>query len=115
MINIIQDKWDQILEKMKIEHEISDAAFKTWVQPLTVDSVIGNVVYVSISDELASGVGIDYIIKKYKLPLQVTISECLTASLMSKSSPRIQSLNAKPRLSPKSNKNLSSPILWIII
>lgn len=33
MINIIQDKWDQILEKMKIEHEISDAAFKTWVQP----------------------------------------------------------------------------------
>ena len=81
MINIIQDKWDQILEKMKIEHEISDAAFKTWVQPLTVDSVIGNVVYVSISDELASGVGIDYIIKKYKLPLQVTISEMLDCQL----------------------------------
>ena len=27
MINIIKEKWDDILELMKIEHDISEAAF----------------------------------------------------------------------------------------
>lgn len=77
MIDQIQDKWDEILEKMKIEHDISEAAFKTWVQSLSVHSVKDNVVYITIKEGLASGIGIDYIEKKYKLPLQVTISEVM--------------------------------------
>jgi len=79
MINIIQNSWDEILETMKIEHDISEAAFKTWVQALSVHSVNGNTVYITIKEELSSG--IDYIIKKYKLPLQVTMSELLDCHL----------------------------------
>ena len=79
MINIIHNRWNEILETMKIEHDISEAAFKTWVQALSVHSVNGNVVYVTIKKELSSG--IDYIIKKYKLPLQVTMSELLDCQL----------------------------------
>lgn len=79
MIDIIQDSWNEILETMKIEHDISEAAFNTWVQALLVHSVEGNVVYVTIKKELSSG--IDYIIKKYKLPLQVTMSEFLDCQL----------------------------------
>lgn len=79
MINIIKDKWDEILEKMKIEHDISEAAFNTWVKALYVYSVRGSKVYVTISEGLATG--IDYVIKKYKIPLQVAMCEVLDCQL----------------------------------
>ncbi|HIT06446.1 MAG TPA: chromosomal replication initiator protein DnaA [Candidatus Scybalocola faecipullorum] len=79
MINIIKEKWDEILELMKIEHDISEAAFNTWVKALYVHSVRGSKVYVTIKDELATG--IDYVIKKYKIPLQVAMCEVLDCQL----------------------------------
>ena len=75
MIDIIRKNWNDILEKIKIEYEISKPAFETWLQPLKVHSFVGNTIYISIPENLESV--IDYVIKKYKLPLQVTISELL--------------------------------------
>lgn len=75
MIDIIKENWTDILEKIKIEYEITKPAFNTWLQPLFVHSVAGNKVYIGIPKNFESM--IDYVTKKYKLPLQVTISELL--------------------------------------
>lgn len=75
MIDKIKENWNEILEKIKIEYEITKPAFETWLQPLYVYSVVGNKVYIGIPKNFESM--IDYVTKKYKLPLQVTISELL--------------------------------------
>ncbi|MDY4694080.1 MAG: DnaA/Hda family protein, partial [Blautia sp.] len=71
-MNKVVEKWDEILEIVKTEHDLSEVSFKTWLKPLTVYKVEGNVVTIIVPSEQ---VGLNYISKKYKLPLQVTISE----------------------------------------
>ena len=39
IMNIIYEKWDEILETVKTEHELSDVSFKTWLKPLTIHSI----------------------------------------------------------------------------
>ena len=71
-MNKVVEKWDEILQIVKTEHDLSDVSFKTWLKPLTVYEVVDNVVTIIVPSEQ---VGLNYISKKYKLPLQVTISE----------------------------------------
>ena len=71
-MNIVAEKWDEILQTIKIDHDLSDISFDTWLKPLKVYSVEGNIVTILVPSEQ---VGLYYINKKYKLPLQVTISE----------------------------------------
>ena len=71
-MNKVVEKWDEILQIVKTEHDLSDVSFNTWLKPLTVYEVIDNVVTIIVPSEQ---VGLNYISKKYKLPLQVTISE----------------------------------------
>ena len=71
-MNKVVEKWDEILQIVKTEHDLSDVSFKTWLKPLTVYQVEGNIVTIIVPSEQ---VGLNYISKKYKLPLQVTISE----------------------------------------
>ena len=39
IMNIIYEKWDEILETVKTEHELSDVSFKTWLKPLTIQAL----------------------------------------------------------------------------
>jgi chromosomal replication initiator protein len=71
-MNKVVEKWDEILQIVKTEHDLSDVSFNTWLKPLTVFEVVDNVVTIIVPSEQ---VGLNYISKKYKLPLQVTISE----------------------------------------
>ena len=71
-MNKVMEKWDEILQIVKTEHDLSDVSFNTWLKPLTVYEVVDNVVTIIVPSEQ---VGLNYISKKYKLPLQVTISE----------------------------------------
>lgn len=71
-MNIVAEKWDEILQTIKIDHDLSDISFDTWLKPLKVYSVEENIVTILVPSEQ---VGLNYINKKYKLPLQVTISE----------------------------------------
>ena len=32
IMNIIYEKWDEILETVKTEHELSDVSFKNWLK-----------------------------------------------------------------------------------
>ena len=39
-MNIVTNKWDEIIHKLKIEHGLSDVSFKTWISPLEVYDVV---------------------------------------------------------------------------
>ena len=75
MKNIIQEKWSEILEALKIEHSISDVSFRTWLLPLKVYTVINNKVTILIDDVVLGSGSIDFISRKYGLPLKVVIEE----------------------------------------
>ena len=66
-------KWNLIKETAKKEHDISDVAYRTWILPLEISSVKGNIIFILIPDEQSQG--IDYISNKYKLPLKVAAEE----------------------------------------
>ena len=37
----ILEKWDEILQTVKTEHDVSDISFDTWIKPLEVFCVEG--------------------------------------------------------------------------
>ena len=71
-MNVIEEKWDEILNIVRTEHELSDVSFNTWLVPLKVHSVDKNIVTIIVPSQQ---VGLNYISKKYTLPLQVAIGE----------------------------------------
>lgn len=70
-MNTVVEKWDQIIEKLRIEHNLSAVSFKTWIRPLKVYDVIDNTVFILVNLKAS----IDYIEQKYLLPFQVCIAE----------------------------------------
>ncbi len=75
-MDTIFEKWEEILENACKEHDISSISYETWLKPLTLHHIKDNTVYISVSLENSS-MAIDYLNKKYKLPLQVAIGEFL--------------------------------------
>ena len=71
-MNVIEEKWDEILNIVRTEHELSDVSFNTWLVPLKVHSVDKNIVTIIVPSQQ---VGLNYISTKYTLPLQVAIGE----------------------------------------
>lgn len=70
-MNIVAEKWDEIIHNLKIEHSLAEVSFKTWIKPLSVFDVSDNVVYITVPMTQS----IDYITQKYLLPFQVCIAE----------------------------------------
>ena len=70
----IIEKWDQILNTVKKEHEISDISFDTWMRPLEVYAIEDNTLYILAPFEQMA---LSYIQKKYYLPLKVAIGEVI--------------------------------------
>ena len=70
-MNIVTKKWDEIINKLKIEHGLSDVSFKTWILPLEVSNVENSTVYILVPLKAS----VDYITQKYLLPFQVCIAE----------------------------------------
>ena len=66
------EKWEDILNTVKKEHDISDVSFDTWMRPLKVYAVEGNILYILVPSEQMA---LSYIQKKYYLPLKVAIAE----------------------------------------
>jgi chromosomal replication initiator protein DnaA len=74
MKDFILEKWDEILEYLKIEHSISDVSFRTWIQPLQVYSVENDLITILI-DDTSIGDSKKFITTKFGLPLKVSIEE----------------------------------------
>jgi len=70
-MNLVKEKWDDIIQKLKIEYDIYDVSFKTWILPLKVHEETNS----TISIIAPSRAHIDFIMKKYLLYLQVCIEE----------------------------------------
>ena len=71
-VDKVIEKWNEILNTVKKEHEISDVSFDTWMRPLEVYSIEGNTLYILVPSEQMA---LSYISKKYYLPLKVAIAE----------------------------------------
>ena len=70
-MNIVEENWEQILNKMKLEYCSSNISYNTWIAPLTVYEVTDDTVYilVKLRDSL------EHIEEKYLLPFKVCIAE----------------------------------------
>ncbi len=68
----LEKKWEEILLRVKEEHELTDVSFNTWLAPLTVFAVKDHCVYILVNSEQ---MGLSYVSKKYYLPLKVAITE----------------------------------------
>lgn len=68
----LKEKWEEILYLVKVEHELSDISFKTWLKPLQVYGVSDHTVIILVPSQQ---MGIDYITKKYMFPIKVAIAE----------------------------------------
>ena len=77
MLETIQDKWSEILEHLRREYDISDVSFNTWLKPLEVRAVNDDTVIIDVPEET---IGLQYIKKRYSLPLKVCIEEILGRS-----------------------------------
>lgn len=71
-MDLILEKWDEILQTIKKEHDISDISFDTWIRPLEVYGVDQNILYILVPSEQMT---LSYISKKYYLPLKVAVTE----------------------------------------
>lgn len=71
MLEQLIEKWNDILLRLKEEHEILDISFTTWLVPLQISSLNGDVLKI-----LAPDVNfLSYIKKKYGFPLRIAIEE----------------------------------------
>ena len=70
----ILEKWDEILQTVKTEHDITKISFDTWIRPLEVYGVDGNTLYILVPSDQMS---LSYVSKKYYLPLKVAIAEII--------------------------------------
>lgn len=71
-MDIILEKWDEILMTVKTEHDITNVSFDTWIRPLEVYGVENDILYILVPSDQMS---LNYISKRYLLPLKVAIAE----------------------------------------
>ena len=91
MLEQLKEQWDNILLHVKEEHDIMDVSFNTWLLPLKIFAVDGNVVKILAPDAQM----LRYIQKKYGLILQVSIEE-VTGFACSPGSGRIPRRGLQP-------------------
>ena len=70
-MNIVEQNWDQILNKMKLEYCSSNISYNTWIAPLTVYEVKDDTVYILVKLRAS----LEHIEEKYLLPYKVCIAE----------------------------------------
>ena len=76
-MNEVQEKWEEILEYLKIEHCVTDVSFKTCLLHIKVYSVKGNLITISINDKMIGPDSKNFISRKYGIPLKVSIMEIM--------------------------------------
>lgn len=70
-MNIVEEKWTEIIQKLRLEYCLSNISYETWILPLKVYDVIDNTVFLSVNLKAS----VEHIKNKYLLPLRVCIAE----------------------------------------
>ena len=72
-MDAIKENWSIIKESIKIEHELTPIAYKTWVEPLEFFNVTDDLVSIIVPSDKAHA--LNYISSKYKIFFEFAISE----------------------------------------
>ena len=70
-MNIVEENWEQILNKMKLEYCSSNISYNTWIAPLTVYEVTDDTVYILVKLRAS----LENIEEKYLITFKVCIAE----------------------------------------
>ncbi len=104
-MELILEKWEEILKTVKEEYDIADVAFNSWLKPLQVYNIIDSTLYILITSEQ---ILISYIKKRFTIPLKVVIAEITGIEYEIEFIGQDQKADIKP-LKDKSPKFLNTP------
>lgn len=74
-MQLLEEKWDEIKETIRVEYDLSDVSYHTWVEPLRFFDVQDDVVIILIPSNQSHA--LNYISSKYKDFFRVTITEMM--------------------------------------
>ena len=72
-MNLIYEKWDEILEYLRTDLEMSTLSFDTWIKPLKIHSIENNILKIIVEVDGAA----EYLDKKYKVFLRAAIIDVI--------------------------------------
>ena len=72
-MNIIEQHWKEILDRVREEHEMTFVSFDTWLKPLKVHRFENGTVFILVPS--TQQMHVTYISKKYLLPIKIAIAE----------------------------------------
>ena len=72
-MELILEKWEEILKTIKEEYDVAVVAFDLWLKPLQVYNLINTTLYILIDSEQT--MMIKYIRKKYTIPIKIAVAE----------------------------------------
>ena len=72
-MNLIYEKWDEILEYMRADLDMTSLSFQTWIKPLKIHTIEGNILRIIVEMDGA----VEYLEKKYKIYLQGAIIDVI--------------------------------------
>ena len=61
-MELVEQKWNDILQSVKEEYELTDVSYNTWLKPLDIYAIQDNKVFILVPSEQ---MGLNYINKKY--------------------------------------------------
>lgn len=77
MSTIVEEKWEEILEFLRTEYDVSPVSYRMWLQPLKVYSVDDSKdeIVFSVDDQIVGQLGVKHIETKYVPFLSTAIAE----------------------------------------
>lgn len=72
-MNLIYEKWEEILEYMRNDLDMTSVSFDTWIKPLKIYNTQGNILRVLVHMDGAE----EYLEKKYKVYLQAAVIDVI--------------------------------------
>ena len=102
-LELLKEKWDKILESIRDDNELSNVAFKTWLLPLKVFRIEGNILRITAPFEQAA----TYVENKYKTFLYVAVAEAMGEEYEIRIITEDEALKEKP-LEPETPKKAAA-------
>ena len=80
MLELLKEKWPEILDFFKNELDVTDISFKTWILPLKIKSFDNNIITLIFTGDSGKN-GLHFIKNKYLSLLKIAIEETLNQEL----------------------------------
>ena len=108
-LELLKEKWDKILESIRDDNELSNVAFKTWLLPLKVFRIEGNILKITAPFEQAA----TYVENKYKTFLYVAVAEAMGEEYEIRIITEDEALKEKPLEPETPKKAAAAPALKV--